>query len=105
MTTPYRYNMDAITDTLLSYDVSGEARSAASRVCQVVFGRSDAGTDASPPFIARPGVVWIGQSVLLMPRSVAEDLAERLRELGAKVVVAGIAIEHTELARFRRHRL
>ena len=25
---------------LLSYDVSGEARSAAARVCQIVFGRS-----------------------------------------------------------------
>ncbi len=100
----YRYIMDVLADSLLSYDVSGEARAAASRVCQVVFGRSDAGPDAPSPFIARPGVVWIGQSVLLMPRSLADDLARRLRDLGAKVVVAGIAIQPAELARFRQGR-
>lgn len=93
--------MEPITDTLLSYDGAGEARSVATRACQLVFGRSEAGPDAPPPFIARPGVAWIGQSVLLLPRTTAQRLARRLQDLGATVVTASIAIEPGELARFR----
>src|SRR5216110_1136618 len=58
---------------LLSYDVSGGARPVAARVCQLVFGRRRISEGATRTayrekgFIHRPGVVWIGQSVLLMP--------------------------------------
>ncbi|TLZ56700.1 MAG: hypothetical protein E6K15_05280, partial [Methanobacteriota archaeon] len=71
---------DSSTETtvLLSYDVDGRARALSVRVAQLIFGRSDAGPDAPPPFIARPGVLWIGQSVFLMPSPVAMDLADRL---------------------------
>lgn len=87
---------------LLSYDVAGEARSLSVRVAQLIFGRSDAGPDAPPPYIARPGVVWIGQSVLLMPQPVALELAEKLRDLGAMVTTARVAISVSELEAFRR---
>jgi len=46
-------------------------------------------------------VVWIGQSVLLLPRTTAQRLARRLQDLGATVVTASIAIEPGELVRFR----
>jgi len=87
---------------LLSYDVAGAARSLSVRVAQLIFGRSDAGPDAPPPYIARPGVVWIGQSVFLMPGPVAMELAEKLRGLGAAVTTARVTIARTELEAFRR---
>ena len=95
---------DSSTETtvLLSYDVDGRARALSVRVAQLIFGRSDAGPDAPPPFIARPGVLWIGQSVFLMPSPVAMDLADRLRRLGATVTTARISITHVDLDGFRR---
>src|SRR5437867_10687811 len=71
---------------------------------QLVFGRSDAGPDVPSPYIARPGVVWIGQSVLLMPGPLARELAEKLRGLGATVTTARVTIAGTELEAFRRRR-
>src|SRR5438876_4640767 len=53
---------------LLSYDVSGSARAAAARVCQIIFGRQriSEGRERRPyqekGFIHRPGVVWIGRA-------------------------------------------
>ena len=87
---------------LLSYDVAGAARSLSVRVAQPIFGRSDAGPDAPSPYIARPGVVWIGQSVFLIPGPVARELAESLRGLGATVTTARVIISRTELETFRR---
>src|SRR5437773_11250576 len=66
---------------LLSYDVSGGARPVAARVCQLVFGRRRVSEGATRTayreegVIHRPGVVWIGHSVLLMPPRGAPVLA------------------------------
>ncbi len=89
---------------LLSYDVAGAARSVSVRVAQLIFGRTDAGPDALPPFIARPGVVWIGQSVLLLPGPLARELSEKLQGLGASVTSARVTIARTDLEAFRRRR-
>ena len=103
MAEQYR-NSDSSTEptVLLSYDVDRRARALSVRVAQLIFGRSDAGPEALPPFIARPGVLWIGQSVLLMPSPVAMDLADRLRRLGATVTTARISITDVDLDGFRR---
>ena len=90
---------------LLSYDVSGANRSAASRVAHLIFGRKDATEGAPPPYIQRPGVVWIGQSVFLLPQSIAVELVERLHGLGASVTTARISIPRAEIEAFRRRRL
>ncbi len=93
--------------TLLSYDVSGSARSTAVRVCQIVFGRTRS-QEGRPSgrrqegFIHRPGVVWIGQSVLVLPAADAEELALRLRRLGVRVALARVAIGRAGLESFRR---
>lgn len=87
---------------LLSYDVSCANRSAASRVAHVIFGRKDAPENAPLPYIRRPGVVWIGQSVFVLPHSIAVELAERLHGLGAAVTMARVSIRHSEMAAFRR---
>ena len=94
---------------LLSYDVGGEARSKAARVCQMVFGRTrfvgDPGRFREEKgFIHRPGVVWIGQSVLAMPPRDAEDLRVRLGSLGVRVAVARIEVSGGALEAFRRPR-
>src|SRR5712692_5196412 len=70
---------------LISYDVAGSERSVAARVCQIVFGRSKDRARRSMErraegFIWRCGVVWIGQSVLVMPPKDATDLTERLEK-------------------------
>ena len=93
-----------IPEVLLSYDVPGEARSLAVRVCRIVFGRADASPAAPTPFVQRPGVVWIGQSVLLLPRPTAEELASDLRRLGVNVSTAVVRVEPGQLDRFRRGR-
>ncbi len=87
---------------LLSYDVAADKRAVASRVSHVIFGRGDEPVDGPIPFIRRPGVVWLGQSVLLMPRSTAHELAVRLEGMGARVAMAQIQIDHGELEAFRR---
>jgi len=87
---------------LLSYDVAGASRSLSVRVAHLIFGRSDTKQTTSVPYSARPGVVWIRQSVLLMPSSLAHDLANRLRALGATVTIALVAISVDELEAFRR---
>ncbi len=87
---------------LLSYDVPRDMRTIAARVSHLIFGRSDAGTEAPLPYIGRPGVVWIGQSVFVMPRSTAQELAAKLEALGAHVALACVSIERSELEAFRR---
>ncbi len=92
---------------LLSYDVSGTARSAAVQVCQIVFGRSRSTTGSGPArrekgFIHRAGVAWIGQSVLVLPPADAEELGTRLRRLGVRVAMAPVSIGRTGLEAFRR---
>jgi len=92
--------------SLLSYDVSGSARSKAATVCQIVFGRtrSNGGTGVrrQKGFIHRPGVVWIGQSVLVLPPRDARELAVRLRNLGVRVSMAPVTIARIALEAFRR---
>ncbi len=93
---------------LLHYDVAGENRSTAAQVCQIVFGRVRASRDpARPPrkvdgFIHRPGVVWIGQSVLVLPTRDAEELAARLRSMSVRVSMARVPIGAAALEAFRR---
>jgi hypothetical protein len=94
---------------LVSYDVDGSARSVAARVCQIVFGRSAtcrpaSGERRAEGFIWRPGVVWIGQSVLVMPPRDAEELATSLRRLGVRVAEARVSIGRSDLEAFRRRR-
>ena len=78
---------------LLSYDVSGKARSTAARVCQIVFGRSRTGKDGVSRqelgFVHRPGVIWVGQSVFLLHQRDADELAVRLRRLASVWPSAG----------------
>ncbi len=87
---------------LLSYDVPQGMRIIAARVSHVVFGRGDAADTAPPPFIRRPGVVWLGQSVLLLPAPTARELALRLESMGARVAMARVEIDRGELEAFRR---
>ncbi len=89
-------------EILLSYDVSANARSAAVKVCHLIFGRSDSPPDGPVPYIRRRGVVWVGQSVFLLPREEAESMARELEALGAVVRMARIRIETGELARLRK---
>jgi len=92
----------ALPSSILSYDVSGEMRTVATKVSHLIFGRADAGEDAPSPYIRRPGVVWLGQSVLLLPSPVARELALRLEALGAHVAMARVSIPPGELEAFRR---
>ena len=93
---------------LLSYDVRMAARSVAVRVCRIVFGRVrtdrlEAGLPREEKgFIHRPGVVWIGQSVLVLPPRDGWDLADRLRRLGVQVSLGPVAISHGILRMFER---
>jgi hypothetical protein len=95
---------------LLSYDVSGSARSVAAQVSQIVFGRIRAseakgrGRYVEKGFLHRPGVVWIGQSVLVLPPADSEELAERLRRLGVRVAVGPVGMTRGTLEAFRRRR-
>lgn len=92
---------------LFSYDVSGEARSVAARVCQIVFGRRRTLRDRvvdERGFIHRPGVVWIGQSVLAMPPWDAKQLRDRLARYGVRVALAPVSISREALEAFRRFR-
>ena len=93
---------DGEPEILLSYDVSANARSAAVKVCHLIFGRSDSPPDGPVPYIRRRGVVWVGQSVFLLPRREAASMARDLQGLGARVRTARIRIETVELARLRR---
>jgi hypothetical protein len=93
---------------LLSYDVSGSARAVAARVCQIVFGRwrisegPDRDRYREDGFIHRPGVVWIGQSVLVMPPRDAAELQAYLRRLGVRVAIGAVSISRSTLEAFRR---
>jgi len=91
---------------LLSYDVSGAARSVAARVCQIVFGRlrptEDGRGRRQEGFLHRPGVVWIGQSVLILPPPDAQELAAKLRGLGVRVALGPLSIPRSSLEAFRR---
>jgi len=103
--------MDETDLWILSYDVDGRDRSTASRVCHIVFGRKNRttldGRPASydqPGFIHRPGVVWVGQSVLILPRHDALELRGRLDAMGVSSGMGRLAIERDQLTVFRRRR-
>lgn len=91
---------------LLSYDASGRSRSAAAEVCRIIFGRTRSDGDgharSEPGFIHRPGVVWVGQSVLLLPPRDADELAARVRRLGVHVAMGPIDATRETVERFRR---
>lgn len=93
---------------LLSYDASGQSRAAAAEVCRMIFGRTR--TDhhgrvrSEPGFIHRPGVVWVGQSVLVLPPRDADELAARVRRLGVRVAMGPVSVTRETLERFRRPR-
>src|SRR2546423_2259498 len=78
---------------LLSYDVMKANRSSASRVAHLIYGRADVRVSETRSFIQRAGVVWIGQSVFVVPEPDARELAEKLRGLGAIVTMAPIAVD------------
>jgi len=93
---------------LLSYDASGAARAVATRVCQIIFGRRrisegpSRATYQEKGFIHRPGVVWVGQSVLVMSPSDARELSERLHMLGVRVATGPVSIPRATLEAFGR---
>ena len=96
---------------ILSYDVDGRDRATSVRVAHVIFGRKNTttrdgrpATYDQPGFIHRPGVVWVGQSVLILPRNDALELRDRRAGLGASVGVGGLVIDEPNLATFRRRR-
>ncbi len=96
---------------ILSYDVDGADRATAVRVCQLIFGRRNTTTREGQAvsydqkgFLHRPGVAWIGQSVLILPDADAQELRGRLEGMGVSVGVGRITIEPQQLARFRRRR-
>ena len=105
-------NIDLMDDRwILSYDVQGGDRGTAVRVCQLIFGRKNSTTKEGRPwtydqagFIHRPGVVWIGQSVLILPKADALELQSRLEAWGVLVGVGRLAIDEACLAVFRRNR-
>src|SRR5207249_11718834 len=93
---------------LLSYNVSGAARTVAARVCQIIFGRVRISEGLAKVryreqgFIHRPGVVWVGQSVLVMPPRDALELEGRLRRLGVHVAIGPMSIARSTLEAFPR---
>ena len=96
---------------ILSYDVDGRDRATATRVCKLIFGRKNTTTREGRPadyeqagFIHRQGVVWVGQSVLILPRSDAFELRGRLEGMGVSVGLGRLSIEAMELEKFRRRR-
>ncbi len=96
---------------ILSYDVDGRERATSVRVAQLIFGRKNTTTREGKPvtydqagFIHRPGVVWVGQSVLILPRNDALELRGRLEGLGASVGLGRLVIDEPNLAAFRRRR-
>src|SRR6266571_2578435 len=102
MTPPPVADHPTAPSVLLSYDVSGINRAASVRVAHLIFGRSDAGPKSPPPVVARPGIVWVGQSVFLMPAALAVEVVEKLRGLGAVVTTARIAIDRDQVEGLRR---
>src|SRR2546422_3085337 len=102
-----------MTDDLwiLSYDVDGRDRATSVRVCRVIFGRKNTTTREAipatyevPGFIHRPGVVWVGQSVLILPRTDAMELRGRLDGMGVSTGMGRLMIERDQLTIFRRRR-
>src|SRR2546426_9831150 len=76
---------------LLSYDVSGAARTVAARGCQIIFGRVRISEGPAKVryrekgFIHRPGGGGVGQSGLVLPPSGAKELSDRLGGVGGRV--------------------
>src|SRR5438094_2773259 len=93
---------------LISYAVFCLKKKTAARVCQLIFGRQriSEGRERRPyrekGFIHRPGVVWIGQSVLVMPPRDVFELEGRLRRLGVHVAIGPVSIARSTLEAFRR---
>ncbi len=91
---------------LLSYDATGASRPAAVHVCRIIFGRRREDANGvvhdEKGFIHRAGVVWIGQSVFILPPRDAEELATKLGRLGVRVAMAPVTIARPCLERFRR---
>jgi len=92
---------------LFHYDAARATRSIAVKVCHIIFGRVRViGGPTSPKrrergFIHRPGVVWIGQSVLVLPPRDAEELAARLTPLNVRVSMARATVTSEALEAFR----
>ena len=96
---------------ILSYDVDGRDRATSVLVSRLIFGRKNTTTREGRPatydqpgFIHRPGVVWVGQSVLILPRRDALELRDRLESLGASVGIGRLVIDEVNLRTFRRRR-
>src|SRR5437867_12050771 len=96
--------MDGSGLWILSYDVDGDDRATAVRVCQLIFGRrnttSHEGRPATydqPGFIHRPGTVWVGQSVLILPGKDAYELRGRLEGMGVSVGIGRLVSEGADL--------
>jgi len=96
---------------ILSYDVDGRERALSVRVAHLIFGPKNTTshegqirTYDQPGFIHRAGVVWVGQSVLILPRGDAVELRARLEGMGASVGLGRLVIDGPNLDAFRRRR-
>ena len=96
---------------ILSYDVDGTERACSVRVAHLIFGRKNTTshegrptTYDQPGYIHRPGVVWVGQSVLILPRGDAVELRDRLAGMGVSVGLGRLMIDSANLDAFRRRR-
>ena len=96
---------------ILSYDVDGQDRATSVRVARLIFGRKNTttregrpATYEQPGFIRRSGVVWVGQSVFILPRRDAFELRDCLEALGAHVGMGRLVIDDANLQAFRRRR-
>ena len=74
---------------LVTYDANTVSRSRAAQIAYFIFGRAvrhrNNGTLVEyeyPGFVHRPGVLWVGQSVLLMTRERKAELDRYLRHKG-----------------------
>src|SRR2546430_14408187 len=90
---------------LLSYDVTKANRSSGSRGAHLISGRADVRVSETLPFMQRAVVVWIGQSVFVVPEPDARELAEKLRGLGAILTMAPIAVDAIRFEAFRQRAL
>ncbi len=94
---------------MLSYDVDGHDRTTAARVCQLILGRRNTTTREGRPavydqagFVHRQGVVWVGQSVLVLPERDAFELRGRLEGMGVSLGIGRLVIAGPDLEVFRR---
>jgi len=87
-----------ISCILFVYQFPASNRSGAANASRIVLGRPRPDRPADEQgFVGRAGVVRVSRGVLLLPLRTAEELADRLRVLGASIRAVPIRISPTDL--------